>query len=187
MPSLILSPFVFGRHFAIEHLYLSSSIVFQYNFQHSSKPSTLAVIVTITKLANMNTETLTSKSQQDIWTIMQQINHCWYKGQPSQLADYFHDNIVFNGPDLKQQFTGKDICIQSYIDFLNCSKILLYKEANPVVHIFGSTAIVSYYFEMKYEQKDKVYHETGTDIMVFNKYANSWKAVWRSLANLKSA
>ena len=134
----------------------------------------------------MNTETLTTKDQQDLWNIMQQINNCWYKGQPAQLTEYFHDNIVFNSPDLKRQSTGKDICIQSYIDFLNSSKILLFNETNPLVHIFDNTAIVTYEFEMKYEQKDKVYHETGTDIMIFNKQENSWKAVWRSLADLKS-
>jgi len=134
----------------------------------------------------MNTETLTTKDQQNLWDIMQQINNCWYKGQPAQLAEYFHDNIVFNSPDLKKQSAGKDICIQSYINFINSSKILLFKETNPVVHIFDNTAIVTYEFEMKYEQKDKVYHETGTDIMVFNKQENSWKAVWRSLADLKS-
>jgi hypothetical protein len=134
----------------------------------------------------MNTETLITEDQQDLWNIMQQINNCWYKRQPAQLAEYFHDNIVFNSPDLKRQSTGKDICIQSYIDFLNSSKILLFNETNPVVHIFDNTAIVTYEFEMKYEQKDKVYHETGTDIMIFNKQENSWKAVWRSLANIKS-
>lgn len=32
---------------------------------------------------------------------------------------------------------------------------------------FDNTAIVTYDFEMKYEQKDKGYHETGTDIMYF--------------------
>ncbi|MBD0331587.1 MAG: nuclear transport factor 2 family protein [Chitinophagaceae bacterium] len=134
----------------------------------------------------MNTETLTTKDQQDLWNIMQQINNCWYKGQPAQLADYFHDNIVFNSPDLKQQFTGKEICIKSYIDFLSNSKVLLYNETNPIVHVFDNTAIITYDFEMKYEQKDKVYHETGTDIMIFNKQQNSWKVVWRSLANLKN-
>jgi hypothetical protein len=133
----------------------------------------------------MNTETLTTKDQQELWTLMQQINNCWCKGQPAQLADYLHDNIVFNSPDLKHQFTGKDTCIQSYIDFLNNSKVLLYNESNPVVHVFNNTAIVTYDFEMKYEQKNKLYHETGTDIMIFNKQI-SWKAVWRSLSNLKT-
>jgi hypothetical protein len=117
---------------------------------------------------------------------MQQINNCWYKGQPEQLANYFHDNIVFNSPDLKQQFTGKDICIQSYVDFLSNSTVLLYHETNPIVHVFDNTAIITYDFEMQYEQKDKVYHETATHIMIFSKQQNSWKAVWRNLTNLKT-
>ena len=134
----------------------------------------------------MNTETLATKDQQELWNIMQQINKSWLSGQPAQLADYFHENVVFNSPDLKRQSIGKDICVQSYIDFMNNSKVLFCNETNPIVHVFNNTAIVTYNFEMKYEQQNKVYHETGTDIMIFNKHQNSWKAVWRSLANIKS-
>lgn len=103
-----------------------------------------------------------------------------------QLAAYFHENIVFNSPDLKKQSIGKDVCLQSYIDFVSNSKVLFCDETNPLVQVFDNTAIVTYDFEMKYEQKNKVYHETGTDIMIFNKQQNSWKAVWRSLTNIKS-
>lgn len=134
----------------------------------------------------MNTETLTTKDQQELWNIMQQINKSWLEGQRAQLTDYFHENVVFNSPDLKRQSIGKDICVQSYLDLMNNSKVLFYTDTNPIVHVFDNTAIVIYDFEMKYEQKNKVYHETGTDIMIFGKQQNSWKAVWRSLANIKS-
>lgn len=117
---------------------------------------------------------------------MQQINKSWLEGQRAQLTDYFHENVVFNSPDLKRQSIGKDICVQSYLDLMNNSKVLFYTDTNPIVHVFDNTAIVIYDFEMKYEQKNKVYHETGTDIMIFGKQQNSWKAVWRSLANIKS-
>jgi hypothetical protein len=134
----------------------------------------------------MNSETLTTKEQQYLWDIMHQINNGWLTGQPAQLADYFHENIVFNSPDLRKQSIGKDICIQSYTDFISNSKILFFDQTNPIVHVFDNTAIVTYDFEMKYEQKDQVYDETGTDIMIFNKQRYSWKAVWRTLLNLKS-
>ena len=134
----------------------------------------------------MNIETLATKDQQELWNIMQQINKSWLSRQPAQLAGYFHENVVFNSPDLKRQSVGKDICVQSYIDFMNNSKVLFCNETNPIVHVFDNTAIVTYDFEMKYEQKNKVYHETGTDILIFNKQQDSWKAVWRSLANINS-
>jgi hypothetical protein len=69
---------------------------------------------------------------------------------------------------------------------MNNSKVLLYNEGNPVVGIFANTAVVTYDFEMKCEQNNKTCHETGTDIMVFDRNQDSWKVVWRGLSNLKN-
>jgi len=126
-----------------------------------------------------------SQQEQELWNTMQQINNCWYKGPIQQLAEYFDDQVVFNSPDFKHQIIGKDSCIKTYADFMSISKVLLYKESNENIKLFGSTGIVTYDFEMKYEQKGKTYHEAGTDIVIFNR-SNKWKAVWRALANLKN-
>ncbi len=134
----------------------------------------------------MSNETTWNKDQRELWELIQKINGCWYKGDPLQLADFFHPNIVFNSPDFKHQITGKDNCAQTYIDFMNNSKVLLYNEGNPTVGIFSNTAIVTYDFEMKYEQNNKTYHETGTDIMVFERHQDTWKVIWRGLSNLKN-
>lgn len=136
-------------------------------------------------MAHLNQLTLTEQ-QQEFWTLVQKINNCWYQGQPTDLSAYFHQDVVFNSPDFKYQITGKENCIQTYIDFLNISSILDYIESNPTVQIFEKTAIVTYDFEMKYEQKDKTFHETGTDILAFEKDGQSWKVVWRALSNLKN-
>lgn len=124
-------------------------------------------------------------NEQTLWALMQNINRCWYEKRFEPLGNYFHDDIVFNSPDLKRQATGKAVCVQSYRDFMESSTILLYQETNPLVHIFENTAIVHYDFEMRYEQKGQVFHDTGTDILVFNRHGDAWKAVWRTMANLK--
>ena len=134
----------------------------------------------------MSSETTFKKEQQDLWTLVRKLNNCWYNGQPSQLTDFFHDSIVFNSPDFKHQIIGKENCIQTYIDFLSTSRVLLYNEGKPTIQLFGNTAILTYDFEMKYEQKNKTYHETGIDIMVFCRQQTSWKVTWRGLSNLKN-
>lgn len=123
---------------------------------------------------------------QVVWELMQAINRCWYEKRFEPLEDYFHEEVVFNSPDLKQQVVGRTACIQSYKDFMAHSNILLYKETNPLIHTFENTAIVHYDFEIQYEQKGQSFHDTGTDILVFNRYEDAWKAVWRTLTNLKS-
>ncbi|MGK6353362.1 DUF4440 domain-containing protein [Parapedobacter sp. DT-150] len=129
----------------------------------------------------------THTSSQILWELMQKINRCWYEKRFEELDDYFHETIVFNSPDLKHQATGRTMCIQSYVDFMENSTVLLYWEGNPHVHIFENTAIINYDFEMRYEQQGKVFHDTGTDILVFNRHGDTWKAVWRTMTNLKNA
>jgi len=127
-----------------------------------------------------------SDSQNKLWTLAQQINDCWHKGNPSELSHFFHEEVVFNSPDFVHQIKGKDNCVQTYFDFLDNSEVLLYNTNNPKVELFDSTGIIAYDFEMKYEQNDKVHHEIGTDILVFQKTENSWKVIWRGLSNLKN-
>lgn len=126
-----------------------------------------------------------TKQQQELWILIQKINNCWYRGQPADLSAYFHQNVVFNSPDFSRQITGKENCIQTYIDFMKRSTVLHYTERNPVIQLFEKTAMVTYDFEMKYEQKGKTYHETGTDILAFEKAGQSWKVIWRALSNLR--
>src|ERR1035437_5769995 len=123
----------------------------------------------------MNSNTFKSKEHQELWNLMRQINICWFKEQIHKLTDYFDDKIVFNSPDFKHLIVGKDNCIQTYTDFMKISKVLLYNEANENVQLFDTTGIVTYDFEMKYEQQGKTYHETGTDIVFFNRQDHSWK------------
>lgn len=136
-------------------------------------------------MAGINKSILTEQ-QQEFRTLIQEINRCWYEGRPADLSAYFHQNVVFNSPDFKHQVTGKENCIQTYIDFMNNSSVLEYTENNPTVQVFEKTAIVAYDFEMKYEQKGKIYHEKGTDILAFEKDGQSWKVIWRALSNLNN-
>lgn len=131
-------------------------------------------------------ESILNEKQRKLWMLMQKINRCWYEGRPLELSDFFHDDIVFNSPDFLHQDKGREQCIRSYADFMDSSRILLYKEHNPGVQMFRHTAIVTYDFEMKYEQNNVIYHETGTDIFVFEQEKEQWKAVWRVMGNIKN-
>jgi len=127
-----------------------------------------------------------SQNLKIIWELTQNINSTWYRGNPLNLNGFFHPNVVFNNPDFKHQITGKEECIKTYIDFLTISEIELYNEHNPIVQLYTNTAIVTYDFEMKYKQNQKLHHETGTDIMVFESLNNLWLLVWRGMSNLRN-
>jgi hypothetical protein len=135
---------------------------------------------------NISEETTLNKDQKQLWKLIRKINNCWHRGNPLELSDFFDQNVVFNSPDFKRQIIGKDNCIRTYIDFMNNSKVLIYNESNPAVQLFANTAVVTYDFEMKYEQNNNTYHETGTDILIFERRQGLWKVIWRGLSNLKN-
>lgn len=124
------------------------------------------------------------KTQHDLWALVQKINTAWHSGHTGELAPYFHDEVVFNSPDFKHQIKGKENCVRTYTDFMSTSEVLFYNESNPKVHTSGDTAVVTYDFEMKYEQNNQTHHERGTDILVFNRDPDGWKVIWRGLSNL---
>ena len=72
-----------------------------------------------------------NKEQSQIWQIIKEINHSWYKGSPLKVNVFLHPEVVFNIPDYKHQNIGKKNCIQTYIDFLTVSEVISYHEHNP--------------------------------------------------------
>ena len=110
------------------------------------------------------------------------INQAWLKSNLQELREYFHDDIVIKGPQFKSMGTGgKAACIKSYEDFLRAAKISNFKESDIQVDVFGSTAIATFAWEIKYEMKGHNLHETGHDVFVFTRDKGKWLAVWRAV------
>lgn len=138
------------------------------------------------KKLELKTEDILNIEQQEIWTIIQKINQSWKIGNFSDFDKYFHENIVFNSPDFRNEINGKIACVQTYQNFADNSEVLMYEENNPKIVITENTAIATYEFEMRYKQNGKIYHETGIDILVLSKAENIWKVIWRGMSNLNS-
>ncbi|MGC4231491.1 MAG: nuclear transport factor 2 family protein [Niabella sp.] len=133
----------------------------------------------------MNTTSGFDSELQEIRERVRKINAAWYSKKFDELSSYFHEQVVFNSPDFLQQVRGKESCVQTYKDFMNASTVLLYNENDIQIQLSHHTAVVTYHFEMKYEQNNQLFHETGTDILVFTK-DGEWKVLWRAVSNLKN-
>jgi ketosteroid isomerase-like protein len=120
-------------------------------------------------------------SQQEIWQIIQNINIAWSKNHTEDLHKYFHGNMVIVDPNQHPLSSGSQACIDSYKEFIDNAIVHEYKESNPVIHIFGDTAIASYRFDINYDMKGKNYIESGRDLFALNKEEGKWLAVWRML------
>jgi hypothetical protein len=132
---------------------------------------------------NMPRET---KAMEEIKDLLQKINEAWSKGNPDDLAEFFHENLVILGPDLQRMGEGKEACIQSYKDFLTQAVIHMYKEHDFLIDVWGNTAVAIYTFDISYGMSGLVFNETGHDMFVFNRREGKWLAVWRMVFPTRS-
>ena len=124
------------------------------------------------------------KSKQEIWKLMENINHTWIKDDPEKLKNFFHKDIVFLSQGFKEQGVGIDACIKSYKEFRKISKLEDFTVSNSRIDLFNNTAVVSYNFEIKYIIKQDIYNDKGRDMYIFTKEEGRWMAVWRMLMSI---
>ena len=113
--------------------------------------------------------------------VLKAVNGAWSSGKPEDLKDYFHDDIVIVSPELKILGAGKENCIQSYIDFLDRSRVIEYTDTDPEIRIFEDTAIAFCRYTISWETGGKFLKEEGQELYVFTKQNAQWLVVMRKL------
>ncbi|HLG17202.1 MAG TPA: nuclear transport factor 2 family protein [Blastocatellia bacterium] len=113
--------------------------------------------------------------------LIQRINDAWMNGRSAELTEYFHDNIVIVPPDFQGRVQGKAACIASYEEFSRQAVVLEYKQSEPTVDVWGTTAVAAYSWEMAYELNGTTSRESGWDVFVLTREDDTWRAVWRTL------
>jgi hypothetical protein len=121
------------------------------------------------------------KSIEELIHIVRQINLSWREGKPEKLEEYFHERMMIVSADLKILGDGKEQCINSYREFIGQAHILEYKESEPEIHIWGTTAIAWYNYEMNWKMNGDSYEESGKDLFVFTSESGKWMAIWRKV------
>jgi hypothetical protein len=119
--------------------------------------------------------------QEEIWRTVQLLNRTWIEGEPEELARFFHKDVVISKPDFSIIGRGREVCIQSYIDFCSHARIRNFRETDPEVFLYGAAAVVTYRFEVEYEMNGKEYHDTGTEFLTLVRDGEGWCVVWRSV------
>jgi hypothetical protein len=123
------------------------------------------------------------KLNSELRDIVKKINQLWVGGNAEELSEFFHEDMVIVGPDLKMMGAGREDCVRGYIDFGNQARVLKYVESDFKINVWGNTARVDYGFEITYEMSGQKCHDTGRDLFIFSKDDNEgkWLAVWRML------
>jgi ketosteroid isomerase-like protein len=113
--------------------------------------------------------------------VMRQINQAWIAGRVDDLAPFLHPKIVMVVPGFSGRIQGRESFLAGFRDFSQNSRILEFNEIDQQVDVVGETAVVSFRYEMVYEQNAKSSRAVGRDVWVFEKQESAWLAVWRTM------
>lgn len=109
------------------------------------------------------------------------INAAWRTGKVDGLADYFDPAAMIVGPGYQPLARGAEACAASYRDFLRASVVHEYHQSDLRVHEVGGVAIVTFDWEMEYEQGGRRSRAAGSDLFVLRPVDEGWRAVWRAV------
>jgi ketosteroid isomerase-like protein len=114
--------------------------------------------------------------------VIARIDAAWRRKQFDGLDACFHEQAVIVGPGYTEFARGRAKCAESYREFANNASVLAYSESGHSLHIWQTTAIYTFAWEMTYQREQGPKQETGTDQLVFQLGTNGWQLVWRYIS-----
>lgn len=80
--------------------------------------------------------------KQEIWATVSALNDAWTKGNPDDLAKYFHRDIVaLTAATDRLRCEGCAECISGWKGFADAAHIHRWEEIDPVIHVYGNSAV----------------------------------------------
>jgi hypothetical protein len=113
----------------------------------------------------------------EIWTIVRAMNDAWTKGNPDDLAKYFHQDMVAITATDRNRLDGGAACIAGWKAFSNAARIHRWEETDPIINIYGDSAVVAYYYDMSFDMSGQTINMNGRDMLFFVKENGRWWAV----------
>ncbi|MRR56649.1 MAG: DUF4440 domain-containing protein [Deltaproteobacteria bacterium] len=119
----------------------------------------------------------TDPIEKEVWSTLRAMNDTWTKGRPEELQHYFHRNIVAFAATEHSRLDGASACLASWIEFATKVNIHRWEEKDPVIHVYGDSAVVAYYFDMSFDVSGKMTNIGGRDTFFFVRENGKWLAV----------
>ena len=121
--------------------------------------------------------TFDSPEQQEIWATVRAMNDAWTKGNPDDLAQFFHPQMLAITPTDRLRRDGADECIAGWKGFTEAARIHSWREIEPLIRIYGEAAVVTYFYEISFDMGGRRYEEGGRDLFFFVRENGRWWAV----------
>lgn len=120
-------------------------------------------------------------TKKHIRNLVRELQDTWLSNNVDGLGTFYDENVVLLPPGGGDPLVGKKAVIESYIRFLESSKIQHFEITDLQLEVLGTVSLAVMNFNVAYEMHNKTYQESGADIMVlhFSK-KNDWSIVWRT-------
>ena len=112
--------------------------------------------------------------QQEIWDTLRALNDAWTRGNPDDLAQYFHADMVAVTATERHRIEGRDACVASWKNFATTTRIHRWREIDPVIRVYGDAAVVAYDFDMSFDMNGQTIDMGGRDLFFFVREAGRW-------------
>lgn len=114
--------------------------------------------------------------EREIWRRVEELNRLWsVDGNVEGLREYFHKDMVAITPAGRERLVGREACMAGWKWFTDSAKIHYWKELEPLVQVYGGTsAVVTYYYDMSCEMGGQALRLTGRDMMTFCLEEGRW-------------
>ena len=122
--------------------------------------------------------------REPVTAAMRRINQAWLDGRVDDLTPLVHEDIVVVVPGFAARGYGRDACLAGFRDFCTSARIADFRELDHEVDVVGSTAAVTFRYEMVYERLGERYRATGRDLWIFQHSGAEWIAVWRAMLEM---
>lgn len=126
-------------------------------------------------------EDIITQTAHEIRDLIDSINRTWLKGDPADLAVYFHPDVVVQPPGDAPRVHGLAPCIESYEAFVRDARIKQFTPGDAEIDVFGDTAIATYRYRVVYEMSARTHDETSGELLVLLREGDGWVVVWRTL------
>lgn len=120
---------------------------------------------------------LTDPVEQEIWATLRALNDAWTQGSPERLAEYFHPEMIAITPVDRLRREGAAACIAGWQGFAESTHIHSWREIDPLIRVFGDSAVVAYYYEIKFEMGGQVIEQDGRDLFFLVRENGRWWVV----------
>jgi hypothetical protein len=115
--------------------------------------------------------------KQEIWATVRAMNDSWTKGNPDDLSRFFHRDMVAITATDRHRLEGGAACVAGWKGFCRAVCIHRWEEIDPVIHVYGNSAVVAYYFDMSFDMGGNTINTRGRDMFFFVKEGEKWWAV----------